>query len=187
MKKIVLLLTIIMVSLSGVAQIPNKFTLNEKMISIGTCFDVSGVNGVINEKVVSMTASFKLFIDDKLVCSSRQRYFSYGSKIDIFDAKGLLVGSVEEQVFESLFSSFYTKYNIYDAKGKLIAESVKHKLMATEFTIKNVNGVDICRITRPMINVLGDEWNVTFSKTNYNKLLFVFIPCYKTYRDNRDK
>lgn len=187
MKKIVLFLTIIMVSVSGMAQLPNKFSLSEKMISIGTCFDISGVNGVINEKVISMTASFKLSIDNKLVGSSKQRMFSYGSKIDIFDSKGSVIGSVEEQVFESLFSSFYTKYNIYDSKGKLIATSVKHKLMATSFTIKDVNGADICRISRPMINVLGDEWNITFVKTNYNKLLFVFIPCYKTYRDNCDK
>lgn len=175
-----------MFSITSFCQIPDKIKLEEEVISIGTCFEVTGMNNtVIDEKIVSMTASFTMKTGNAVVARAKQHMISWGSKIDIYDGKGGLIGTIEEEVFESMFSSVYTKYSIYDSKHQLVATSKKHDLMSTKFTIENTKGHVICTITRPAINMMSDTWNITFSNCNVNKALFIFIPCYKTYRDNK--
>lgn len=38
---------------------------------------------------------------------------------------------------------------------------------------------------RPFINILSDSWNVQFYGDNIDRRLILFIPAYKTSRDNK--
>lgn len=81
----------------------------------------------------------------------------------------------------------YSKYEILDKNGKLIASSEKHQLMVTSFTLKDTKGNTVCKISRPAINIFSDEWSVDIYDKSFDKRLLVFIPCYKTHRNNIKK
>jgi len=183
MKFILLVLAAISFQMAT-AQLPNNFTIEEDVMSIGTDFELSGCEGYIDQKLLSLSSSFTLRLDKGVCAISKQRIFSIGSKIDIFDGQGRKLGMIEEQIFSNW--GVYSRYVIYDKYGKKIAESRKHQLMATEFVITDMNGKTICVITRPAINFFSDTWRVSFKDSSYDKRLFIFIPCYKTYRDNCD-
>lgn len=184
MKKLFLLL-FILISLSTQAQLPNNFKIEECVISIGTDFEIESIDGYIAEKVISFTTEFTLSINDRKYAKAKQRLISIGTKTDIFDSTDKLIGSVEEVLFTNF--GIYSLYNIFDAHGNKIAYSEKHKFMSTEFTIKDMSNKLICTIKRPMINVMSDTWTVNFANTSFDKRLVVFIPCYKTYNDNKSK
>ena len=164
--------------------IPDKFDIDEYVVSIGTDFKMS--NGAyIEQEIISLTSNFTLTYNDEQYGRAKQRFISIGSKIDIYDENDELLGTVEEQIFSSW--GIYSKYYIYDKNGKKIAKSEKHQLMATSFEITDMSGDVICEIERPMINLFSDSWSVDFKSDKYDKRLFVFIPCYKTHRDNQDE
>lgn len=185
MKKLKNLFVLLLMTLSMtlVSQIPNNFTISEDIVSIGTDFGISSINGRITEKIVTIGTDYTLKIDGKKIAVAKQQIISLGSKVNIYDEFGDKIGSIEEIIIESLFS-IYSRYNIYDARGNKVAYSEKHSLMSTTFTIKSNSGT-VCTIERPMINVLSDSWKVKFKDTNIDKRLIIFIPCYKTNRDNK--
>jgi len=183
MKFILLVLAAISFQLAT-AQLPNNFKIEEDVMSIGTDFELTGCDGYIDQKLLSLSSSFTLKINGSTYARSSQRIFSIGSKIDIYDNKDVKIGVIEEQIFSSW--GIYSKYVIYDGSGNRVAESRKHQLMATEFVITGEDGGIVCIITRPAINFFSDTWSVSFKDDKYDKRLFVFIPCYKTYRDNCD-
>jgi uncharacterized protein YxjI len=173
----------LMVSISS-AQLPNSFNIEEYAISMGTDFKIPNV-AYIDQEIISLTSSFNLTIDGKIYARSKERLVSFGSIIDITDSNGKKIGSIEEHLFYSIFG-MYSLYNIYDSRGSLIGTSTKHELMSTSFTIRDKNGQLICTITRPAVNFVSDVWTVNFTDTSFDKRLIVFIPCYKTHKDNQD-
>lgn len=184
MKKLLTLL-LISISLISFSQIPNKFKIEEYAVSIGTDFKIP--NGYIDEQIVSLTSNFTLKVGGKFYGKSKEHLISIGSKIDIFNERNQKIGMVHEQIFSGAFTfGVYSKYTIYDSKGRKIAYSEKHELMSTSFTIKDMSGKTICKISRPMINLFSDTWTVEFKQERFDKRLFIFIPCYKTLRDNED-
>lgn len=184
MKKL-FILVLMLTSLSIFGQLPNKFVITEDLVSIGTDFTLSGVSGTIEEKVVSITTNFVLNINHSKVAVAKQRLISIGSIVDIYDENDNKIGEIKEQIFKSF--GLYSSYEIYGKDGELIGTSEKHQLMTTKFTIKDTYGRVICTITRPTINLVTDKWTVKFDDIydKYDKRLFVFIPCYKTLRDNK--
>jgi len=185
MKKLFIALMLLM-SMTIQAQIPNTFKIKECVISIGTDFTIDEINADIVEEVISLTTIYHMLIDNEKYAKARQKIVSIGTVIEIFDKNDKLIGSVEEKLFTSF--GFYSLYNIYDANGKKIAYSEKHKYMTTKFKIKSANmqKSDICTISRPMVNVFSDTWTVDFNDSNFDKRLLVFIPCFKTYYDNKN-
>jgi uncharacterized protein YxjI len=139
----------------------------------------------IDQEIISLTSNFTLTHNGSQYAKAEQRFISIGSKIDIYDENDNKIGMVEEQIFSSW--GIYSKYYIYDENGNKIAKSEKHQLMSTSFTITDMSGSTICKIKRPMINLMSDSWSVDFKTDKYDKRLFVFIPCYKTHRDNQSE
>ena len=185
MKKLLSILIVLSVSITLFGQnLPNKFRINEDLISIGTDFTLTnGAKGTIEQKIFSIGSNFILKINGEVIAKSVQAIISWGSKITILDGNKIKIGSIEEILATSFFS-VYSKYSIYDANGKKIAISEKHDLMATSFIIKDMDGKVICNITRPMINIMTDRWDIEFTDSKFDKRLVLFIPCYKTHRDN---
>lgn len=185
MKKILSIFLISILSLTAFTQsLPNQFTIDEYVMSIGTDFKINDGKGYIDEDVVSLGTNYTLKVDGTLVAKAKQQLISIGSKINIYDGNGNKIGSVEEVIFTSMFG-IYSKYNIYDGSGTKVAFSEKHSLMETEFVVKSTSGNTIAVIKRPMINMFSDTWDVNFKDSSFDKRLIIFIPCYKTNRDNK--
>ena len=186
MKKLLTLLLIIAFTFSGFTQLPNQFVVDEDMVSFGTDFSIENSSGTeigyIDQEIISLTSNFELKVNGKIIAKAKQRFISIGSKIDIYDGNGKKIGLVEEQIFRSLFS-LYSRYIIYDGNGRQIASSIKHSLMVTDFTIKDNSGNVVAEIHRPMVNLFSDTWEVK-CYGNFDKRLIIFIPAYKTHRDN---
>lgn len=169
--------------------IPNEFTLEEHIISIGTDFSIVADQkiGTIKEKVVNLTTTFEIYdINNNLQARSEQELISWGTQINIFDRNHNKIGSIEEEVFKSLFK-VHTEYRIFDKYGKQIAVSEKFDVISTNFEIYDMSNNLICKIKRPMINVFSDSWNVKMYGNNVDRKLLLFIPAYKTCRDNDKK
>ena len=182
MKKLfVLVLMLTTITIFG--QLPNKFVIVEDFVSIGTDFTLSGVSGTVKEQVISINTNFTLTVESRKIAVAKQKLISVGSVVNIFAGNGKSIGVIKENIFSSF--GIYTKYDIYNHNNELIGTSEKHQLMSTKFTIKDTQGTIICTITRPSMNFV-DKWTVIFNTDKYDKRLFVFIPCYKTKRDNED-
>jgi uncharacterized protein YxjI len=192
MKKLLILSVVLFMSVSlfaGEFIIPSKLTLEEHIISIGTDFKIVANGnriGKIEEKTLNLTKTFNILdINGNLVARSEQAMISWGTLIKIYDDNHKLIGSIQEKVMNSMFK-VYTEYKILDANGKLIAQSSKMEVgKATTFNISNSSGKQVCSMKRPFINILSDSWDVQFYGDNIDRRLILFIPAYKTSRDNK--
>ena len=67
MKKLIIFLTVALISLTSFAQLPNVFKLDEYVMSIGTDFKIIGVaSGYIDEDIISLTSNFTLKLSNIL-------------------------------------------------------------------------------------------------------------------------
>lgn len=166
--------------------IPSSLTMDERVLSIGTNLEVlehGDKFGEIQQTIMSWGKQFKLF--DKngaLIATAKQQAISWGVKIDIYDAQGLHIGTVKEKIFESMFS-IKSQYAIVTPGGEEIASSEKLDFFGSDVTVKDRAGEVVVRMTRPMLNIGGDKWKVSFSG-ELDRRLLIFIPAYKTAADN---
>jgi len=85
-----------------------------------------------------------------MVAKAKEQAFTRGTKIKIYDTNEILIGSVEEVVFKSMFKSS-TSYEIKDSNGLIIAISNKSDQMTTKFTFTS-NGKEIAKFHRGLFN-----------------------------------
>lgn len=191
MKKLLILSVVLFMAISlfaGEFEIPSKLTLVEHVISIGTDFKiVSNGNkiGKVEEKMLNLTKTFNILdVNGNLIARSEQAMVSWGTHIKIYDGNRNLIGSIQEKVITSMFK-VYTEYKILNANGKLIAKSSKIEVgKATTFNVTTTSGSKVCSIKRPLINLLSDNWDIQFYGNSVDRRIILFIPAYKTSRDN---
>ena len=166
--------------------IPKSMKYDEIMFSIGTDLNlmVDGVKfGKIDEEVLSWGRKFVLYgADGEVIATAKQRKLSWGVKIDVYDAEGEQLGTVEEKVFDSMFS-IKSKYSIKDASGAEVANSEKLDFLGSSITIDDLDGNTVAEMSKPAINLMGDNWTAEFSG-DVDRRLLVFIPAYKSAADN---
>lgn len=170
-------------------ELPNKFEMEEKILSIGTDMNIISNGdkiGKIEERTLSWGKKFEYFDNTgDIKSTAKQKALSWGTEIEVFDENGDKIGSIEEEILESLFS-IKSIYSIKDASGNLIGKSEKLELFSTNIEIESPSGDLICKIHRPAINLFSDSWNIEITG-NIDRRLIVFIPCYKTSADNSRK
>ena len=136
---------------------------NERVVALTTTLDLENDGreyGKISEKVLSLTTSFDYVGEDgSKIATAKKKLISWGVEVDVVDCNDTLIGSIEEEVFESLLKTL-TVYRILDASGVEIARSKKVDLFATSFTLRDSSGNIIASLKRPAINFLGNNWTV---------------------------
>lgn len=166
--------------------LPNDFILQEKFWTIGTDFEVTHQNknlGKVVERVLNWGTTFEFYNEkEELLAKGKKVVFSLGTKLEIFDCNNILIGIIEEEVFESLFS-WSTKYIIKDAKGSEVARSEKNKLTVTHFELF-VKGEQVASMTRPWLS-LKDKWTVSYKESLLDPRFMVMIGAFKTDSDNQ--
>src|SRR5690606_16654311 len=117
----------------------NSFYLDEHVTSLTTKLSVlsddgSTGYGSVTKDIVALTTAFT-YTDGsgEIAATASQRMLSWGVKIDVYDASGTLLGTIQERILESLFKT-WTTYEILDAQGRVIAVSKKLQLGTTRFT-----------------------------------------------------
>ncbi|WPU65370.1 hypothetical protein [Peredibacter starrii] len=175
-------------------ELPTQFKAREQWASLGVDMDLSANKtrlGEIEERVVRLTPTFDLYnIDGKKVAHARKKLFSWGTTIEVSDCEGNLIGKVKENILRSIWD-FYTRYEILDANDNVIAATEKMEFFSTEFKVfthKDKKKEEIMRMTRPMINVLVDNWNIKILKEGViDPRILVMIPAFKTSSDNEQR
>ncbi len=114
--------------------LPSEFVVSEEFFAYGTDMSIS-CGGEIQERTMNWSKTFEYFdSNNKLVASAKEKSFSYYTKINITDEFGNKIGSVEEEIIESMFS-LGSIYSIKDASGKTVAKSNKVDFFCTDITI----------------------------------------------------
>ena len=172
----------------AVPKMPNEFKLVEKVISLTTAFELKSKNGdlgTVTEKLISLTTTFT-YKDDKggMVATAKEALISWGTRIDVYDCKDRLIGTLQEKVFKSLFKA-HTNYSILDAQGNEIAISEKLDLLATSITLSGKDGSVFVELKRPMFNLFSDTWNIkVHPKNTVDFRIIVIVAAFKTAADN---
>lgn len=155
----------------------NKSVVFEKKIfTFGTdmkMYDSSKKRiGVVEEKIFNLTSTFNYYDENKkFIARAHEQFFTLGTKIDITDAHGNKIGSVEQELLESMFS-FYSIYKIYDGNHKVIAKSDKLDLFSSHVYIRG-NGINIDLHQR--VFTLFDTWDMEIDGEIDERLVY-FIP-----------
>jgi uncharacterized protein YxjI len=166
-------------------EIPNQFTLKEKIISVGTdmeIFDTEGKYlGEIEERTLSFGSKFQLYdVNGIIISSGKSEVFEWGINFEIFDSSGSKIGSFEQEVLESLFS-IETKYTIKDSSGTILATSKKSGLFLEDIEIFDTNKKTCVKYSEKVS--VGGEWECEVFDNKIDKRLYLFIPSFvKTSR-----
>jgi uncharacterized protein YxjI len=166
-------------STSDITEIPDDLVMSQKLLTIGTDMDVLSGNklvGKVEERVLNWGKTFEYFDNNgNLVAKAKERVLTLYTIIDITDASGNKLGSVEQEVLESLFS-VYSKYSIKDASGSIVGKSSKLEFFTTDVDIEDNNGGGIS-LSKDYIEMFGDTWRVNIN-SDIDKRLIIFIPAF---------
>ncbi len=169
-----------------ILSLQSDYKIKEKILSIGHDFEItSGLQNVgsIRQRVFNWGKTFEMMNEaDQLVARAEARIFSIGSKVDIYDCVGRLIGSVQENVLKSLFK-VHTVYSVFNPNGEKIGQSKKLDWVGTDITYYSVSGHPMAQMSRPWINWFVDTWTISFNSTQVDPRLFFFAAAYKTAVD----
>ena len=160
-------------------QLPSNFDMDEQLIAIGMDMDITsgGDNyGRVEERTLNWGRTFELFNPSGAkIATAKQEVFSLYTDIKVKDENGNLIGSLEQEIMDSMFS-IYSIYSIKDASGKVIGKSEKLDFFTTEIEIVDSSGNLLVSLDKAFMSI-GDSWSV---KTNGNldNRIVVFIPAF---------
>lgn len=175
-------------SASGAINLPSHFKINEKVLTLTDTFaivDDTYSYGTIRQAFFALSKSFT-FKDaqENIQATARTRLITFGTKIDVKDGSGKLIGSIEEEILKS-FLKVTTTYRIEGPNGEILGQSEKIDFLSTDFYITTKDGKSVARIHRPMINLIRDSWTVDLTdKVSIDPRLVLMIAAYKTSTDN---
>ena len=152
----------------------NSFTMDQELLAIGMDMQIS-TGGRVEQRTLSFGNKFEYFDQSgKLKATAKQEVFSLGTVINISDESGNKIGSVEQEIIESMFS-IYSKYSIKDASGKVIGKSDKLDFFTTNVDISDMSGGQI-NMSKAYLSI-GDSWEVNIN-SSIDKRLIIFIPAF---------
>lgn len=170
------------ITLFSFSQNSSKIILEQNLLAFGAQFYTS--DGFrLDQNIFSIGSSFTLLKNNSEIATSREAILSFGKKIMVYDSSQKLIGSIEEEIFESIFS-VYSVYSIYDKNHKKIATSKKIDFLGTRIDLFDSSGKLIAKIGRPAINFFGDTWNIEILNTSIDYRILIFIPCHKSLSDS---
>jgi uncharacterized protein YxjI len=160
-------------------QLPSNFNMDEELITFGMDMDISsgGDNyGKIEERTMNWGRTFELFDNSRnKIATANEEVLSLYTDIKIKDESGKLIGSVEQEIMDSMFS-IYSIYSIKDGSGQVIGKSEKLDFFTTEIEIVDNSGNPLVSLDKEFMSI-GDSWNIK-SNGNLDNRIVVFIPAF---------
>lgn len=160
-------------------QLPSNFNMDEELITFGMDMDISsgGDNyGKIEERTMNWGRTFELFDNSRnKIATANEEVLGLYTDIKIKDESGKLIGSVEQEIMDSMFS-IYSIYSIKDGSGQVIGKSEKLDFFTTEIEIVDNSGSPLVSLDKEFMSI-GDSWNIK-SNGNLDNRIVVFIPAF---------
>lgn len=123
----------------GLFQSANAFELEDKMylsehyLSYTSSFDVSTDDkklGTLYRRVLSLNTVYDFYdIKNQQIASASSHFFSFGAHLDVYDENKVLLGTVEEQLF-----NWFPSFDIFSPDGMRLA-SARMNFWGTTFTL----------------------------------------------------
>jgi uncharacterized protein YxjI len=133
--------------------------------------------GKIEERVLSWGKTFQYYDNTgKILSTAKQEVFSFGTKINITDESGQKIGSVEQEIIESMFS-LHSIYSIKDENDEVIATSKKLDFFTSYVDIFDTSGKFVANFDQRAFTI-ADKWNCKIESTQIDKRLIIFIPSF---------
>ena len=169
------------------------YQMKQVYLTIGTDFDLYSTSGQYAGKIIEKVfnprpgKTFDL-VDDKgqRVARARERFFSFFTKIDVFDCHKRFIGSLQKNYIRSKMD-IGSSYSILDAKNKVVGQSRKLDLLNSEITFYDTQQRIVAVAHRPVINVARDSWDVQIyaDLATFDPRVFLFAPAFKTAKDSK--
>lgn len=174
-------------------EIPNKFMINEKLLTIGNDFWITNDKrenfGKVEQRVLSFGKKFEYFDNTgKLDATAQEEVLTMLNKIDVVDGSGNSIGRIEQEFLESLGNLLEGQnvYSVYDGSGKLVAKSKADSYLKNDVDIYDNSGDLVARFHKPAMG-FGDRWRCEIVKEGIDKRLLIFIPCYLSSSSSSSK
>lgn len=164
------------------------YNINSILFSIGTDMNISSGNekiGKIEQRIFNWGRTFELMDPQgKLVATASQRAFSWGVEINVVDCQNRFIGSIKENILDSLFK-VHTIYSISGVDGALIGQSTKIELLSTTVRFFNRQNHELAKLHRPFASWPTEKWqlNKDHLTEKMDDRLLVFVAAYKTAAD----
>lgn len=160
-------------------QLPSNFNMDEELITFGMDMDITSggdTYGKIEERTMNWGRTFELFDNSRnKIATANEEVLSLYTDIKIKDESGKLIGSVEQEIMDSMFS-IYSIYSIKDGSGQVIGKSEKLDFFTTEIEIVDNSGSPLVSLDKEFMSI-GDSWNIK-SNGNLDNRIVVFIPAF---------
>lgn len=160
-------------------QLPSNFNMDEELITFGMDMNISSggdTYGKIEERTMNWGRTFELFDNSRnKIATANEEVLSLYTDIKIKDETGKLIGSVEQEIMDSMFS-IYSIYSIKDGSGQVIGKSEKLDFFTTEIEIVDNSGNPLVSLDKEFMSI-GDSWNIK-SNGNLDNRIVVFIPAF---------
>jgi hypothetical protein len=159
-------------------EIPNQFSIVERPLELISTFDLikdDQTFGTISRDPFSIKPNFTL----DGIATARARLLSWGLVVDVEDAEGTRIGTIQEDVWRLYY---WPEFQIFSKEGKLIALAIMDPLK-TEFSIVDPNHREylIALIDRPLISFQRDSWSVKIiDRETVDPRLLLFLPLYQS-------
>lgn len=174
-------------------EIPNKFMINQKLLTIGHDFWITNDKrdnfGKVEQRVFSWGKKFEYFDNTgRLDATAQEEALTMLNKIDVVDGSGNSIGRIEQEFLESLGNLLEGQnvYSVYDGGGKLVAKSKADSYLKNDVDIYDNSGELVARFHKPAISY-GDRWSCEIVKDGIDKRLLIFIPCYLSSTSSSSK
>lgn len=169
---------------SSIPNLPQQYKVSERTFNLGHTFDVESNDttyGTVDVKWFRLTTTiFYRDNEGKLVAYGKKAAISIGTRINIYDGNGNLIGTLQKNIFSSLLGPVTSTYSVLDAQGNEIASSVKFSVITTSIKLNDKNGHTVVELSRPL-SVLSDTWDVTVHKPGViDSRIVVMIGAFKT-------
>ena len=160
-------------------QIPTTFNMDQELLTFGMDMNITSggdTYGKIEERTMNWGRTFELFDNShNKIATANEEVLSLYTDIKIKDESGKLIGSVEQEIMDSMFS-IYSIYSIKDGSGRVIGKSEKLDFFTTEIEIVDNSGNPLVSLDKEFMSI-GDSWNIK-SNGNLDNRIVVFIPAF---------
>jgi uncharacterized protein YxjI len=174
-------------------EIPNKFEVDEKLLNIGHDFYITNSDkdnfGKIEQRFFSFGKKFEYFDSTgKLDAVAQEEAISFKNIINVKDANGNSIGSIEEEIMESLGNVLdgQNVYSILDAQGNVLGKSKSDIIIKNNIDIYDNDDNLIATFHTPALS-LGDRWKGELKDNKIDKRILIFIPAYISSKSSSSK
>jgi hypothetical protein len=167
-------------------EFPERFQVKEEFFSFRSIFKLEQGSyqfGKIEQEIFTFRTTFQYIDKATVLFSAKDKFWSFGTVIEVFDCQERKIGELRERVWESFFK-VQTKYEVVDATGNIVGESIKQDWFDVDITIYDLQNRPVANFFRPAFQWFGDKWDADFYSDSIDPRLLIFIPAFKTYVDN---